>query len=147
VSYFAGGIVAHLIADDATRCLLSDNVARELCDELVSTILISACVQIMSETEFRTDLEFKSGFEGLEKFEILLEPVERPTEADLKLTKPCLVTEMFWRQENQLVLWYNILISCGSTSLEFWKENALILSWTIGAGSVFWTLLHVMLIF
>jgi len=39
VSYFAGGIVAHLLADESTRRLLSSIVARDLCDELVSAFI------------------------------------------------------------------------------------------------------------
>jgi len=38
VSYFAGGIVCHLLADESTRHLLSADLAQELRDELVRTI-------------------------------------------------------------------------------------------------------------
>lgn len=36
VSYFAAGVVAHLLADDTTRSMMCSAVAQELRDELVS---------------------------------------------------------------------------------------------------------------
>jgi len=45
VSYFAAGVVSHLLADDMTRSMLSTTDVRELRDELVSAS-ISFCVPL-----------------------------------------------------------------------------------------------------
>ena len=39
VSYFAGGVISHLLADDSTRCMLSTTDAQELRAELVSAVV------------------------------------------------------------------------------------------------------------
>jgi len=41
VSYFAGGVLAHLLNDNSTRCLLSASHVTELCSELVGPTLCS----------------------------------------------------------------------------------------------------------
>jgi len=41
VSYFAGGVVSHLLADDSTRHMLSATLAQQLHDELVLVIIAS----------------------------------------------------------------------------------------------------------
>ena len=40
VSYFAAGVVAHLLTDESTRLMLSDADVHELRTELVSVIIL-----------------------------------------------------------------------------------------------------------